>query len=314
MSIMVVCETENGKFRRVSLELLSKARSLGKGPTAAVVFGTGEEAGALKGLADEVSVRTLPADAGADSLCGALESLVTEKSPELVLFGDGTTARDVMPRLAARLSAELFTNAVDLAEEGGAFLVTRPVFGGKAYAAYKLAAAPALIAFRPNSFPIDAPVTASTSLEVKEAARAAERVKVLERKERSTGRVSLVEAQAVVAAGRGLKSAENLKLAEDLADALRGAVGVSRAIVDAGWADHGIQVGKSGKTVAPALYIAAGISGAVHHTMGMDTSKVVVAINSDPKAPIFNYADYGIAGDALEILPALTAEIKKAAG
>ena len=113
-----------------------------------------------------------------------------------------------------------------------------------------------------------------------------------------------------MAGGRGLRAPENLGLLEDLADVLGGAVGVSRAIVDAGWADHAIQVGKSGKTISPALYIVAGVSGAVHHTMGMDTAKVVVAINTDPKAPIFQYADYGIVGDALQVLPALTAELR----
>jgi electron transfer flavoprotein alpha subunit len=124
----------------------------------------------------------------------------------------------------------------------------------------------------------------------------------------------LSEAQRVVAGGRGLRAPENLGLLEDLADVLGGAVGVSRAIVDAGWADHAIQVGKSGKTVSPALYVVAGVSGAVHHTMGMDTAKVVVAINTDPKAPIFQYADYGIVGDALQVLPALTAEVRKVTG
>ncbi|GAB4264074.1 MAG: hypothetical protein Kow0092_15430 [Deferrisomatales bacterium] len=140
------------------------------------------------------------------------------------------------------------------------------------------------------------------------------RVRVVERAERGSGRVPLTEAQRVVAGGRGLRSPENLGLLEELADALGGAVGVSRAVVDAGWAEHAIQVGKSGKTVSPALYIAAGISGAVHHTMGMDTAKVVVAINSDPKAPIFQYADYGIVGDALQVLPAIAAELRRLAG
>ena len=126
-------------------------------------------------------------------------------------------------------------------------------------------------------------------------------------------RVELTEAHIVVAGGRGMKAPENLHLLEELADALKGAVGVSRSIVDAGWASHAIQVGKSGKTVAPVLYFACGISGAIHHIMGMDTSKVVVAINTDPNAPIFQYADYGIVGDALEVLPAVTAEVRKLA-
>ncbi|RMG88929.1 MAG: electron transfer flavoprotein subunit alpha/FixB family protein, partial [Candidatus Dadabacteria bacterium] len=171
-----------------------------------------------------------------------------------------------------------------------------------------------LAAFRPNSFDPEVGADFATEVESRAVDAPPERLQVLERTPRGGDRVPLTEAQVVVSGGRGLKSPENLRLLEDLADALGGAVGVSRAVVDAGWADHAIQVGKSGKTVSPALYIAAGISGAVHHTMGMDTSKVVVAINADPNAPIFRYADYGIVGDALQVLPALTQALKEARG
>jgi electron transfer flavoprotein alpha subunit len=168
-----------------------------------------------------------------------------------------------------------------------------------------------LAAFRPNSFASDALAGLATATEERALTPAPSRVTLLGRDEEAQVKVDLTEAQVVVTGGRGLKSPENLKLLEDLARALQGAVGVSRAVVDAGWAEHASQVGKSGKTVAPTLYIAAGVSGAIHHTMGMDTSKVVVAINSDPNAVIFQFADYGIVGDALEVLPALTEEIEK---
>jgi electron transfer flavoprotein alpha subunit len=136
------------------------------------------------------------------------------------------------------------------------------------------------------------------------------KISVEELKPREGGKIPLTEAQIVVCGGRGMKAPENLSLLDDLAEVLGGAKGVSRAVVDAGWADHNDQVGKSGKTVSPKLYIVAGVSGAVHHTMGMDTSKVVVAINTDENAPIFRFADYGIVGDALEVLPAITKALR----
>jgi electron transfer flavoprotein alpha subunit len=196
----------------------------------------------------------------------------------------------------------------------GAIQIVRPVYGGKAYASYSPAGPLTLAAFRPNSFATDAPAGLATAFEERAVSVAPSRIEPLSRDEATEVRVDLTEARAVVAGGRGLRSPENLKLLEDLARALKGAVGVSRAVVDAGWAEHASQVGKSGKTVSPTLYIAAGISGAMHHTMGMDTSKVVVAINSDPNAIIFQFADYGIVGDALQLLPALTEEIRKNGG
>jgi electron transfer flavoprotein alpha subunit len=320
MSIWVVCEAQGSGFRSSSLELLSQARRLSAGAAAPVVaVALGADAGhaeTLRGAAHRVlalegaNLTPYSADAWTEALAG----LLAAEAPRLVLFGEGTRTRELLPRLAARLGAASFTNALGLEAEGQGFLLTRPAFGGKAYATVRCGDRLGLAAFRPNSFDAGAPAVAETSLETVPVSVAASRVTLVDRQPRESRRVELVEAQRVVAGGRGLRAPENLRLLEDLADALGGAVGVSRAIVDAGWADHAIQVGKSGKTVSPSLYFAVGVSGAVHHTMGMDTAKVVVAINTDPKAPIFQYADYGIVGDALQVLPALTAELKRAAG
>ncbi len=230
-----------------------------------------------------------------------------------MLFGESARTRELLPRLAARLGAAAVTNALGL-EAGGRVPPHPAGLRRQGLRTVRCGERPCLAAFRPHSFDADAAPVVATSFEAHPVSPDPSRVEVLERTPRMSVRVPLAEAQRVVAGGRGLRAPENLGLLEDLADALGGAVGVSRAIVDAGWADHAIQVGKSGKTVSPALYVVAGVSGAVHHTMGMDTAKVVVAINTDPKAPIFQYADYGIVGDALQVLPALTAEVRKVTG
>jgi electron transfer flavoprotein alpha subunit len=283
----------------------------------AVVLGDeGGAAESLRGAAHRVLTVQGPSLSpyAADPWVAALGDLAAKEMPKVVLFGEGTRTRELLPRLAARLGAAAFTNALALEVEGSALVLTKPAYGGKAYATYRCGERLCLAAFRPNSFDTGSAPVGETSFETVQAAAAENRVELVEQKARESKRVDLVEAQRVIAGGRGMKAPENLKLLEDLADTLGGAVGVSRAIVDAGWADHAIQVGKSGKTIAPALYICAGVSGAVHHTMGMDTAKVVVAINTDPKAPIFQYADYGIAADALQVLPALNDEIRKVLG
>ncbi len=320
MSIWVICEGDATGYRSATYELLGQARRIAASENRQVVAlalgSDGARAEELRGLAHRVIAaegRNL-SPYSAESWVGALGGLFAQESPALALFSEGARARELVPALAARLKATPFTNGVGLEASGQDFRVTRPVYGGKAYATYLVAGGVCLASFRPNSFDPDAPRVPESAVETLEIVAEEGRVQVLERKPRETRRAQLTEAARVVAGGRGLRTPENLALLEDLADALGAAVGVSRAIVDAGWAEHGIQVGKSGKTVSPALYIAAGVSGAVHHTMGMDTAKVVVAINSDPRAPIFQYADYGVVGDALQVLPALTEAIRKAAG
>ncbi len=315
MAIWVICEEHGDGLRRTTQELAAQARRVAEDGEPVVALAVGACVGRAGWLDGRVHRVVKVAGGGlvpfsADPWVAAVAAVLAEAEPRLVLWGEGTRAREVMPRVAARLGWPAVANALALEAADGGARVLRPVLGGKAYQWVSLGGAPALVAFRPNSFDPEVAADLDTRVEERSAEPCEDRVRVLERTAGDGGRVPLTEAQVVVAGGRGLKDAANLALLEDLADALGGAVGVSRAVVDAGWADHAIQVGKSGKTVSPALYVVAGVSGAVHHTMGMDTAKVVVAINTDPNAPIFKYADYGVVGDALQVLPALAAAVR----
>ena len=323
-AIVVVCEARGDDYRPATYELLAQARRLvadGGGQVVAVTVG--DEAGLrarLDGLAQRMVTVTgdglapYSADAWVEALATCLVGAdAPAAGPKLVLFGESARTRELLPRVAARMGAWAVTNAVDLNADGdgGGLAIRRPVMGGKAYAVHAVGDGPVLAAFRPHSFGADAPGGLATVQEEIAAPPVTPRVTVLSTETGSAMRVDLTEANVVVSGGRGMKGPDNFHLLEELADALEGAVGYSRAVVDAGQAEHADQVGKSGKTVSPTLYVAAGISGAIHHIMGMDTAKVVVAINTDPSAPIFGYADYGVLGDALQVLPALTEEIRR---
>lgn len=323
-AIVVVCEARGDDYRPATYELLAQARRLVEGVGGEVVAVTaGDEAGLrqrLDGLAHRVVAVTgdglapYTADAWVEALSAFLGGSAAEApaaQPRLVLFGESARTRELLPRVAARMGASAVTNAVDLTASGADLAIRRPVMGGKAYAVHAVGEGPVLAAFRPHSFGADAPAGLTTAAEEMVAPAVTARVTVLATEISATRQVDLTEANVVVSGGRGMKGPDNFHLLEELADALEGAVGYSRAVVDAGQAEHADQVGKSGKTVSPTLYVAAGISGAIHHIMGMDTAKVVVAINTDPSAPIFGYADYGVVGDALQVLPALTEEIRR---
>lgn len=316
MAIWTVCEARGDDFSPTTYELLSQARKVGAEAgmeTVAIVLGAEAElADKLNGQAHRILclkgdlVGGNDAGAGAEALAGSC----AEASSRLILFGDSDRGRELAPAVAARLKYAALVNAVGLEWEDGRFAITRPVCGGKAYATYGAGEGGCVAVFRPNSFSVEPAQLASAQVQTVEVEVAPGKVTVEELTPRAAGKIPLTEAQVVVCGGRGMKAKENLSLLEDLAEAMGGAVGVSRAVVDAGWADHNDQVGKSGKTVSPGLYLVAGVSGAVHHTMGMDTSKVVVAINTDANAPIFRFADYGIVGDALKVLPAITEALR----
>jgi electron transfer flavoprotein alpha subunit len=322
MSIWTICEGTSDGFRSTTYELLSQARKLaaeaGDEVVAVVLGDDAANKEKLQGLAGKVVALTGDnlSPYSADSWVDAIAQVLGEAKPGLVLFGEGQRTRDVLPRIAARLGAPAVTSAVGLKKEGGAYVLNRPVQGGKAYASLELADAMSLVAFRPNSFAPDAPAGLATSFEDKAVSAMADRAQVVDRVEQAGRKIDITEAQVVICGGRGMRAPENLCLLDELAQLLGGTYGVTRAIVDAGWegADHSIQVGKSGKTVSPGLYFACGISGATHHIMGMDTAKTVVSINTDPSAIMFEYSDYGIAGDALEVLPLVIAEVKKIKG
>ncbi|MBN1773276.1 MAG: electron transfer flavoprotein subunit alpha/FixB family protein [Deltaproteobacteria bacterium] len=316
-AIWVVAEPRGDAVRRVSLEALGRAAALG-GETVAVLLGA--DAAATAPAVAPHATRVLAvehptlADASSTAQARVLAELARTRAPRAILAGATAWGRDLLARLAARLGAGYVPDAVELsAGADGQLEAVRPVLGGRAYARLAFRGdGPWLVALRPNAYPAPAPGAAGT---VERLAApedlAALPPRVVERKAAAGGPVDLAEADAIVAAGRGVRGPEGFAIAEQLAAALGGAVGASRAAVDAGWRDHAAQVGKSGRTVAPRLYVALGISGAVHHRMGMDTARTVVVINQDANAPFFKHADYGLVGDLFQLAPALAEEIRK---
>jgi electron transfer flavoprotein alpha subunit len=242
-----------------------------------------------------------------------IAELAAKESPQAILGAVTARQRELMARLAARLGAGLSADSTALAVEDGTLVATRPVYAGKLLARVTWSKTPWLATLRPNVFrPAEPEAGAAAQVERPAVAVPAEAMKLVERREEaSTGLPELAEAEIVVSGGRGLKGPENFVILEDLAKVVGAAVGASRAAVDAGWRPHRFQIGQTGRTISPKLYLGFGISGAIQHLAGMRTSKVICAVNKDPEAPIFKIADYGIVGDLFEVAPLLTAEFRK---
>jgi electron transfer flavoprotein alpha subunit len=241
----------------------------------------------------------------------AISNLAKDIDYDILILANTTLGKDLAPRLSIKLDACCVVDCVKVNVNGGELNLTRPAYAGKALVDIKMLSNKKVITIRPNVFkakPVETP--ASSGIEVRELSSVNLKCKVSSFK-KSEGKLDVAEADIIVSGGRGMKGPENFHLIEELAEALGAAVGASRAVVDAGWRPHNEQVGQTGKTVSPTLYIACGISGAIQHLAGMSSSKYIVAINKDKDAPIFNIADYGITGDLFEIIPALTTEIKK---
>jgi electron transfer flavoprotein alpha subunit len=315
-AILAVLETREGALRKVSREVVAAARQISTagGSVDALAFGVSAPEGSDGIKANRVLVAAHP-DFGRynpDGFAATVASLAAGYSA--IVFAATATGRDLAPRVAAKLGVSLVTDVTALAIDGGAIVATRPVYAGKVIQKVKLKSAPALLSIRPNTFePDQSSATGAKAPAESVAVPSFEaRVKVTGIKAPDTAMLDVTEAPIVVSGGRGLKEPSNFKLLEDLAEALGNtAVGASRAVVDAGWREHGAQVGQTGKTVSPGLYIAVGISGAIQHLAGMRTAKTIVAINRDKDAPIFKVADYGIVGDLFEVVPRLTEEIRK---
>jgi electron transfer flavoprotein alpha subunit len=242
-----------------------------------------------------------------------LAELAAKESPQAIFAPVTTRQREMMARLAARLGAGLSADSTGLSLEDGKLVATRPVYAGKLLSKVTWAKAPWLATLRPNVFrPAEPQAGASAQVERPSISAPAMAMKLVERKEEaSTGLPELAEAEIVVSGGRGMKGPENFVILEELAKVIGAAVGASRAAVDAGWRPHRFQIGQTGRTISPKLYLGFGISGAIQHLAGMRTSKVICAVNKDPEAPIFKIADYGIVGDLFEVVPLLTGEFKK---
>ncbi len=321
--IVVVVEQRGGEPKRASIEALAEAARLKAalgGPVVAVVVGAGAE-GAAERVAASGADRIVRIDTpevarySTEAYAAAAAAAVRTADAGTVFVAATTQGRDLAPAIAARLDAAYAAECTALRVEGGRLLAARPVYAGKALLTVAANAAPFVVGLRPNVFDPTPPAGTARAESAPAPAFSVDggiKAMVTAIAAAAAGKKDVAEADIVVAGGRGLGSPEGFKPLEDLATVLGAAVGASRAVVDLGWRPHSEQVGQTGKVVSPKLYIAAGISGAIQHVAGMRTSKVIVAINRDPEAPIFKLATYGIVGDALQILPALTAALKTA--
>jgi electron transfer flavoprotein alpha subunit len=321
--VLVFAEIRGGAFKSVNRELVTAALQLseaGAGPVSLAVVGDGIDTAIdeARQLPVEKVYAVKAAALAAYSTQGyasALNAVIESSGAGIVLFGATAMGKDLSARVAARCGASLFTDCTEIKLVDGALAALRPVYSGKVYMEVVSTADIQMASVRPNTYP---PAEANGSAEVADVSvdisdgDIGGRVK--ETVGSSSGRKDLTEAEIIVSGGRALKSGENFGILEQLADALGASVGASRAAVDAGYVPHSMQVGQTGKVVNPKLYIACGISGAIQHLVGMRTSKVIVAINKDDSAPIFQKSDYGIVGDLFEIVPKLTEEVKALLG
>lgn len=324
MRILAFAEQRDGKFKKVAFEVAHAAAQLAEqldAEASGLVVGNGAEKMAPElgayGIrkvfaAEDERLGLYSTTAYAKIVADTAESL----SADVILLPASAMGKDLSARVAAKLKAGLAADCTTLKVDAGNIIATRPVYAGKALLDVKINSARKVFTLRPNVFS-SASANGSLaaverlSLDLKDSDFAS---KVIGISIAKAGRPDLTEADIIISGGRGLGGPENFKIIEEIADVLGAAVGASRAVVDAGWRPHGDQVGQTGKTVSPSLYVAVAISGAIQHLAGMSSSKYIVAINKDKDAPIFQVADYGIIGDAFEIVPELTAQIKKALG
>jgi electron transfer flavoprotein alpha subunit len=321
--ILAFAESREGEVRKVAHEVVTAARKLadamGTEVHAVLLGGPGTGAAAAElGTygADKVFVGESEAFAhySAEGYTTVLAGFAREHGCDVAIFPASAMGKDLAPRVAARLGVGYASDVTALEVEGGKVVATRPEYAGKVFARVAFSGTPAVVSVRPNVFTPEESAKAGEVQKLDVSVNAADFGAIVrEIKVAAESKLDVGEAPIIVSGGRGLGSPENFKLLDELAAAFRGraAVGASRAVVDAGWRPHGEQVGQTGKTVAPTLYFAIGISGAIQHLAGMRTSRFIVAINKDAEAPIFKVADYGIVGDLNQILPRLTEEVRK---
>ena len=310
--VLVLVEHEEGATKKVTYEMLTKARDLGE--AVAVFVGNGLEA-AREELA-RYGATAVYAAAGdnrlAGPLTGALAAAADRAEPSAVLVAATPLAKDAGARLAARKGWGMLADIVDL---DGDLVATQNVFGGATTVRSRVRTGTPVLAVKPNSFPVSEAPAEPEVVQLELGAEAEGGVRVTDHVvQEQGGRPDVAEAEIVVSGGRGLQDPSNFALVEALADSLGAAVGASRAAVDAGWYPHQHQVGQTGKTVSPQLYVAVGISGAIQHRAGMQTSKTIVAVNKDADAPIFAISDFGVVGDLFKVIPRLTEEVAKRKG
>jgi len=319
---LVYIEIRDGKVKKSSLEAISEAKRRADEMSmdvAAAIVGHNVEGFAAEVFrygAAKVFVleNTLLSHYSPSGFALALKILIDELKPAVVLFSATAMGKDLAPRLAANLGVSLATDCIQLTVKSGKLEVVRPIYAGKAFATFSFKSSPQMASLRPNVFPLIDPVDIQGELVKKDVALAEDNVmdQVVELLIAEGAALDVTEAEIVVSGGRGMKGPENFDLLRELISILpHSAVGASRSAVDADWIDHQHQVGQTGKTVSPNIYLAFGISGAIQHLAGMSSSKVIVAVNKDPEAPIFRVADFGVIGDLFQVLPHLNEELKK---
>jgi len=316
--IWIIAEIRKNQLTRFSSQLLGAARNLAEQKNievlAILMGGEPHHAEELAQKSPKVvhlnDPRLEPYDA--TKYLHAMWQLIESRDlPFAIITGASAAGLEFMPRLAIRCNTAYASYCHDIHWEGNELVVKRPVYGGKIYEELAIVKNPAILTVRPGAFAIPENLPAPGTIEIFNVTLPEQPgLHFIEKTSTTSSKLDLTEALYIVAGGRGMGSSDNFKLLEELAQALNAAVGCSRAVVDSGWRPHDEQVGKSGKTVSPELYVACGISGAIHHILGMNTSKIVVAINKDPEAAIFKNADYGLVGDALEVIPAFIDALK----
>lgn len=317
-NVLVFTELHDGHVKPVTLEILGKLA--GQTADVAVIGDIGDDQVSALAKAGAQNVHKLKGSNldkySPEGYSNALAEFIKSKSYDYVFGGATSMGKDLLPRLATKFDAGLASDVVNFTMEGGNFAGTRPLFAGKILAKVELTGPkPHFVSIRPNALGMTENTTAGSGATNEVNANAGEiRAVIKEIIKAATTKTDLTEANIIVTGGRAMKNAENFKILNEMADVLGATVGASRAAVDSGFAPHAMQVGQTGKTVAPSLYIACGVSGAIQHLAGMRTSKVIVAINNDPDAPIFTKADYGIVGDLFTIVPIMTEEFKKLLG
>lgn len=319
-NLLVFIEQRKGIIKKASLEALSEAVRQSKELSCEViaVLIADQSASLLPPISslqpNKILVIEGPAytDYATESYAGALETGISQVNPKYVFAANTSMGKDLIPRVSAHFKSPCVSDAIELIAEGNSLLVVKPMYSAKAYGKFSFNSKLAFITLRPNVFPRAQNIESTNIPSEKLSCPAIDvRARVIEVKASEKQKLELTEAPIIVSGGRGIKGPENWAMLQALCDVLGAALGASRAVVDAGWIPHDHQVGQTGKTVSPQLYIACGISGAIQHLAGMSSSKVIVAINNNADAPIFKLATYGLVGDVFEIVPKLTEEIRK---
>ncbi len=322
MNILVFAEQRDAKLKKSSFEAVSAARTVANqlsGSCVALVVGSGVE-GVAAELGAYGASRVIVVDSpklarhSNSAYAKVIAEIARKEQAGIVILPASQMGKDLAPRVAVKLEAGLASDCVALRVENDDVIATRPVYAGKTLLEVKVKTPVKVFTLRPNVFASAKNGQAAAVEKVDVPLEDKDFTSTVTEMSVATGRPDVTEADIIVSGGRGLKGPENFHLVEELADVLGAGVGASRAVVDAGWRPHDEQVGQTGKTVSPTMYVACAISGAVQHLAGMSSSKYIVAINKDKDAPIFQVADYGIVGDVFEILPELTAQLKQSLG